>query len=89
VTVIYEAQQREREREFDTIPQLHSLGGELLPLHHVAEGDGIKGVKGATGSGSGSIFPPILVVLRSVSCNMCFSTVSSQNRLMGPLYSRF
>jgi hypothetical protein len=28
----------------------HSLGGELLPLHHVAEGDGVDGVKRATGA---------------------------------------
>jgi hypothetical protein len=74
VTLIYEAQEREREREFDTSyfhnPQ--SLGGELLPLHHVPEGDGVDGVEGATGSGSGSISPPILAIFRSVLC-VCVS----------------
>jgi hypothetical protein len=31
----------------------HSLGGELLPLYHLAKADGFDGVEGATGSDSG------------------------------------
>jgi hypothetical protein len=40
-------------REFDTsyLHNPHSLGGELLPLHYVAEGDGVNGVEVATRSG--------------------------------------
>jgi hypothetical protein len=36
------------EREFDTsyFQNPHSLGYELLPHHHVAEGDGVDGVGG-------------------------------------------
>jgi hypothetical protein len=47
----------EREREFDTsyFHNPHSPGAKLLPLHHVAEGDGVNGVEGAIGSGSGNI----------------------------------
>jgi hypothetical protein len=50
-----------------------SSGDELLPLYHVAEGDGVDGVEGATGYGSGSVFPPILVVFISILCILCFS----------------
>jgi hypothetical protein len=67
----------------------HSLGGELLPLHHVAEGDGVDGVEGATRCGSGSVSPPILVVSRSILCIMCFSAAQKRNDPRGPLYSRF
>jgi hypothetical protein len=79
-------------REFDTIyfhnPQ--SLGGELLPLHHVTEEDGVDGVKGATGSSSDSVSALILVVFRSVSCILHFSTALSQNRPReGGIYSQF
>jgi hypothetical protein len=43
-------------REFDTsyFHNPHSLGDELLPLHHGEEGDGVDGGQGATGIGSGS-----------------------------------
>jgi hypothetical protein len=60
------------EREVDTsyLHKPHILGGKLLSLHHVAEGDGVEG---ATGSGSGKASPPILVVFRSVWCVRVFS----------------
>jgi hypothetical protein len=79
-------------REFDTsyFHNPHSLGGELLPLHHVAEGDSVNGVEGIVGSGSGSISPPILAVLRSVSYIICFSAAPvAKSPEGGPLYSRF
>jgi hypothetical protein len=58
----------EREKEFDTIyfHNPHSPGGELVPLHHVAEGDGVYGVEGAIERGSGYVSPPILAAFRSV-----------------------
>jgi hypothetical protein len=68
------------------LPQPRSLGGELLPLHHVAEGDGVEG---ATRNNSGNISSPILAVFISVLCIMCFSTALSLNRPRVPLYSRF
>jgi hypothetical protein len=79
------------EREFDTsyFHSPYSLWGELLPLHHVAKGDGVDGVEGTIESGSGSVSPPILVVFRSVSCVLCFSAAPSQNLPRGPLYSWF
>jgi hypothetical protein len=54
--------------------------GELLPFHHVVEGDGVDGIEGATESGSSSVSPPILEVCRSAFCILCFSTTPSQNR---------
>jgi hypothetical protein len=45
------------ERDFDASyfhdPQ--SPGGELLPLHHVADGDDVDGFEGETRSGSDSV----------------------------------
>jgi hypothetical protein len=70
------------ESEFDT-SYFHNLivhGGELLPLHHVAEGDGVDGVEGATGSGSDNISPPILAVYRYIWCILCFFAALSRNR---------
>jgi hypothetical protein len=39
------------ERDFDTsnFQNPHSIGHELLPLHHVVEGDRVDGVKGQPG----------------------------------------
>jgi hypothetical protein len=79
------------ERELDT-SYFHNVivqGGELLPLHHVPEGDGVDGVEGATGSGSGCVSSPILAVYRSVLCISCFTAAPSQNRPRGPFYSQF
>jgi hypothetical protein len=61
-----------------SLPQSHSPEGELLPVHHVAEGDGVNGVKGDPKSGFGSISPPILAAFRLVSCILCFSTAPSR-----------
>jgi hypothetical protein len=56
-------------RGFDTSYISNSIvHGELLPLYHVSEGDGVDGVIGATRSGSCYVSPPILVVCRSVLC---------------------
>jgi hypothetical protein len=74
---------------YKLLPQSHSPRGELLHLHHVAEGDGVDGVKGATGSGCSSVSPPILVVYRSVWCISCFFAASLWDCPRGPLYSRF
>jgi hypothetical protein len=65
------------EREFDTsyFPKPHSTGGELLPLHHLTEGDDVDGVEGATKNGSVNVSPPILAVFRSVWCVSCFFAV--------------
>jgi hypothetical protein len=54
VTLIYEA--RERESLIQVTSTILIVQGELLPLHHVAEGDNVDGVEGAIGSGSGSVF---------------------------------
>jgi hypothetical protein len=40
---------------YKLLPQSHSPRGELLHLHHVAEGDVVDGVKGAIGSGSSCV----------------------------------
>jgi hypothetical protein len=87
VTLFYEA----REIEFDTsyFHNPHSPGDELVPLHHIAKGDGVDEVEGPTRSGSGSGSPPILAVFRLVLCSLCFFAAPSRNRLRGPLYSRF
>jgi hypothetical protein len=49
VTLIIEAQERDC---YKLLPQSHSPEGELLHLHHGAEGDGVNGGESATGSGS-------------------------------------
>jgi hypothetical protein len=76
-------------RGFDTSYINDSIvHGELLPLYHVSEGDGVDGVIGATRSGSYSVSPPILAVCRSVLCISCFFTAPSQKRQRG-IYSQF
>jgi hypothetical protein len=70
---------------YKLLPQSHSPGGELLPLHHVAEGDGVDGIKGAIGSSSDSVSPPILVVCRSVLCILFFS-VTPRKIVWGVLF---
>jgi hypothetical protein len=68
---------------YTLLPQPRSPWSELLCIHHVAKGDGVDGVEGATGSGSGSVSLPILAVLKSVLCILCFSAAPSRNRLRG------
>jgi hypothetical protein len=73
---------------YKLLPQSHSIGGELLPLHHVATGDGVDGVEGATGSGSSSVSPPILIVQGFVLC-ICVSLPPHYEITRGGVYSRF
>jgi hypothetical protein len=70
---------------YKLLPQSHSIGGELLPLHHVATGDGVDGVEGATGSGSSSVSPPILIVQGFVLC-ICVSLPPHYEITRGGVY---
>jgi hypothetical protein len=57
--------------------------GELIPLHYVVQGDGVDGVEGASRSGSGTVFPLILAVCKSVLCILCFSAPSWNRQAWG------
>jgi hypothetical protein len=80
------------ESEFDTsyFHNPHSPRRELLPLHHVAKGDGVVWVKGAIGSGSGSGSPLILAFFSSsmYSVFLC-RPVAKSPEWGGGIYSRF
>jgi hypothetical protein len=73
----HEREGEERESLIKILPQSNIPGGELLPLYHVAEEDGVDRVEGATGSSSGSVSPPILAACRSVWCFLSFSAAPS------------
>jgi hypothetical protein len=85
VTLFYEPRERVL---YNLLPQSPCPGGELLPLYHVSEVDDVDVVKGASGSGSDIVSPPILVVFILVSYVSCFSVAPSQNHQRG-IYSRF